>query len=139
MPGTFNLVTHVILAPTPLAANNYIARYRHSFSNPERLWFFYYGSLVSRAQISALLPMLHRKKIILLYEDDLLGRIAAIKIACWLKRRDVQVSYQAPETIHILFNGKSYTFPEHTLSLNRFEKTAGFRSQIKTCKTVLEV
>lgn len=137
MPGTFDLVTHVILAPTPLAACGHMARHHHSFSDPERLWFFCYGSLPSGVQIATLLPNLRKKKIILLYQDDLLGRIAAIKIACWLKSRDAKISYQIRETVHIHLSGKTYQFYEPELSLSCFEKRTGLRSGIKTYKVVI--
>jgi hypothetical protein len=136
MPESFHLTTHIILAPSAPAANTHMARHHHSFSHPERLWFFCYGNLPSQRQIANLLPILHNKKVILLYEDDLLGRIATIKIACWLKRRDVQISYQPSETFQICFNGKCYHFPEHKLSLSNFEKYTGLRSRIKAHKTV---
>jgi len=90
--------------------------------------------LPSHAQIESWLPILYKKKIILLYEDDLLGKIATIKIACWLKRREVQISFEESEMIQIRFNKKLYLFHEDKLSLSRFEKRTGFRSQIKTYK-----
>jgi hypothetical protein len=126
--------THVFIASSKSAAITHMAGHRHSFPNPGRLWFFYYGHLPTQTEIVSILPSLHKKKIILLHEDDLLGKIAAIKIACWLKEREVQITYQKSELIKIHFNSKTYHFPEHKLSLNRFEKLSGLRSQIKTWK-----
>lgn len=134
MTSLIDPITHIILSPSPPAAISFMAQHRHSFSQPERLWFFHYGTLPTPTQIHSLLQPQHKKKIILLYEDDLLGRITAIKIACWLKRRAVQLTYTHDETVHIRFNDKTYLFPEHELSLSRFEKRTGLRSQIKTYK-----
>lgn len=134
MPNISIPRTHIILAPNPAAADNHIARHSHSFSNPEGLWFFCYGNQPTQHQISSMLASVHKKKIILLYEDDLLGRVAAIKIACWIKGRDVQLKYERPEMILIRFNGHQHYFPEHQLSLSRFEKRTGLRTQIKTYK-----
>lgn len=126
--------SHLILAPSQQAANNYLALHRHSFSNPERLWFFCYSNLPTHSLITPLTSSCHKKKIILIHENDLLGNVAAIKIACWLKRRTVQITYEISEKICIRYKGKLYYFPEHKLTLSRFEKYAGFRSQIKTYK-----
>ncbi|MEJ2880375.1 hypothetical protein [Pedobacter sp. GR22-6] len=134
MTITCHPFSHLILAPSETAAMEFLALQRHSFSDPERLWFFYYGSQPNEAQFNPMMKCHDKKKIILLHEDDLLGRVSAIKIACWLKKRAVKITYQSGETIRLEYRDKRYDFPEHQLSLNRFEKCSGFRSQIRTYK-----
>lgn len=136
MAELIHTATHLILAPSAIAAMHHMAQHRHSFSDPERLWYYCYGNLPTQEMVSSLRPMLPKMKVILLYQDDLLGKIASIKIACWLKGRNVQISYRHSGMLLICFNGRCYEFTEDELGLNRFEKRVGLRSRIKTYKAV---
>jgi len=126
--------SHILFCPSLDSAKAFINNHHSSFPDSRRLLCIPIGLIPSKAVIQAYNPRLKNKKIILLMPDDLLGRIADIKLAAWLRNNNVQLTYCQPGTIQIAFKNKTYHFPEHKTSLSAFEKASGFRSKIRTYK-----
>ena len=126
--------SHVLFCPNLDSANTFLNKHHSSFPNSGRLLCIPIGYCPQNHQLNVVLPFIKNKKIILLMPDDLLGRIADIKLAAWLRYKDVQLTYRQPGTIQIAFKNKTYYFPEHKISLSAFEKASGFRSKIRTYK-----
>lgn len=136
IPGNFQwlLATHVVFCPYIEIFNTFLYHHYSSFPDPRKLLCIPIGFNPSKEKIKYIMPLIKNKKIILLMPDDLLGRIADIKIAVWLKNHDVRLTYRQPGTIQIAFKNKTYHFPEHKISLSAFQKESGFRSKIRTYK-----
>ena len=136
IPDSFGWLqsTQMVFCPTIKIFNTFLHHYHSSFPDRRKLLCIPVGFNPPREKIKYLIPLLKNKKIILLMPDDLLGRIADIKIAAWLKNHDVRLTYRQPGTVQIAFKNKTYHFPEHKISLSAFEKASGFRSKIRTFK-----
>jgi hypothetical protein len=91
------------------------------------------GATPVKTAIVGLSKRIRNQKIGMILPNDLLGQIAAIKIAVWLRNREVKISYIMQDTqfLEITFNNKHYKFQENKLSLSTFEKATGFRSKIR--------
>jgi hypothetical protein len=111
-----------------------IPRYASSFPDPGRLLVFCVGVVPERDQVCGIAGQVKNKKIIMLLPGDLLGSVAAIKIAVWLKNRDVSITYLPNGLVEVVFDGVYYVFAEHRLTLSAFEKASGFRSRIRNRK-----
>lgn len=136
IPDSFGWLqaTHVVYCPTIEIFNTFLHHHHSSFPDRRKLLCIPVGFNPPKDKVKCLIPLLKNKKIILLMPDDLLGRIADIKIAAWLKNHDVRLTYRQPDTVLIAFKNKTYLFPEHKISLSAFQKSSGFRSQIRTYK-----
>lgn len=126
--------SHILISPSLDSAKTFINNHHSSFPDSRKLLCIPIGLIPSKAVIQEYIPRLKNKKIILLMPDDLLGRIADIKLAVWLRRKEVRLTYYQAGTIQIAFKNKTYHFPEHKISLSAFEKASGFRSKIRTYK-----
>lgn len=130
----WNQASHILLCTSPEYSSTFKTHLHSSFPDSRRLLCISIGILPEKVRLQTLIPYLRNKKIILLMPDDLLGRIADIKIAAWLRKHDVQLTHCQTGTIQIAFKNKIYNFPEHKISLSAFEKASGFRSKIRTHK-----
>lgn len=136
IPDSFGWLqaTHVVFCPSIEMFNRFLHQHHSSFPDRRKLLCIPVDSSPAREKIKYCMPHIKNKKIILLMPDDLLGRVADIKIAVWLKNHDVGLTYYQPGTIQVAFKNKTYHFPEHKISLSAFEKASGFRSKIRTYK-----
>lgn len=130
----WHLTSHILFCLSLEHSNAFLSNHHSSFPDTGRLLCIPLGLRPQKAQLQAFIPLLKNKKIILLMPDDLLGRIADIKIAVWLRNQNVQLTHCQPGTIRIAFKNKTYHSPEHKISLSAFEKASGFRSKIRTYK-----
>lgn len=115
-------------------STTFLYNHHSSFPDSRRLLCISLGFLLQRTHLQAFIPCLKNKKIILLMPDDLLGRIADIKIAAWLRNQNIQLTHCHAGMVRIAYKNKTYHFPEHKISLSAFEKASGFRSKIRTYK-----
>lgn len=136
IPDNFrwNQASHILFSTSLEHSKLFLDNYHSSFLNSGRLLCIPLGLLPQKTYLLALIPHLKNKKIIVLMPDDLLGRIADIKIAAWLRNHDVQLTHFLNGTIQITFKNKIHYFSEHKISLSAFEKASGFRSKIRTHK-----
>jgi len=94
-------------------------------SNPDSVWM--------KSYLSELLRKHRNLKIDLAFSHDLLGRINDIRLACWLKGRDVQIG-SADGLIHLKTDFYEASLPVEKLSLSAFCKASGFRTRLRTLK-----
>lgn len=69
----------------------------------------------------------------LAFSNDLLGRFSDIRLACWLKNRDVQFHAWRGQ-IQLRADHYQAVLPVEKLSLSAFCKASGFRSACRTLK-----
>lgn len=91
------------------------------------------GLVVSNSQISLLKHQFVNAKVHTLFDAGITGRVSDCKIALWIKGTDATfIAYG--ELIHIRHHRNKFVIPVEAFSLNRFEKTVGIRSGIRTHK-----
>jgi hypothetical protein len=80
-------------------------------------------------------PLQHlpKSKYVLVFGNDLPGRLNDLKIAAKLRAHTAEIWY-ANDNLQIKFRNKFYKMPAATFSLSAFERLSGFRFQVKTSK-----
>ncbi|MBS1527758.1 MAG: hypothetical protein JST19_19090 [Bacteroidetes bacterium] len=75
---------------------------------------------------------LPKAKITLLFDNDLLGKLWDIKIACLIRKKTVSISYDRQFIFQL--SDRQCRLNAEQVSLSAFEKNAGIRTGIKTAK-----
>ncbi|HMI02732.1 MAG TPA: hypothetical protein VK541_09635 [Pedobacter sp.] len=127
-------ISHVFLCNSAMEAVAFLALNYSSFSGMGKLLFISFGVCPAQDQVDLVRERFRHKRIALIYGGDLLGRIADVKIACWLNGKDLTVSHQMPGILKLRFQDTGYTFYEEKLTLSAFERASGFRSDVRTYK-----
>lgn len=91
------------------------------------------GLIASSSQISLLKHQFFNAKVHTLFDAGITGRVSDCKAALWSKGTDATFIADG-ELIHISYNRNKFVIPVEAFSLNRFEKTVGIRSGIRTHK-----
>lgn len=91
------------------------------------------GLIATNSQISLLKRQFFNAKVHTLFDAGITGRVTDCKVALWQRRIDATFTADS-EFIHIKLNRNKFLIPVEAFSLNRFEKTVGIRSGIRTHK-----
>jgi hypothetical protein len=127
----FSQVRQVIVSGSALDAVSWLNKKAAFLSHTENLLFLSTGTAVQTEHIRWLHAHLPHKDWCLIYGNDLLGRIAALKLAAGIRALPVEV-YAAPgEQIAVCFRSRQFYFSQDTFSLNAFEKAVKFRFGIR--------
>lgn len=106
----------------------------HWLDSPGKVAFAALGLLPTAGQIVYLKERFPSAKIHTLFDTGLIGRITDCKAALWLTMKDA--AFQAEgNLVKIRFRRNNFSIPACAFSLNRFEKTTGLRSGIRTHKS----
>lgn len=124
----------VILSASALDAVAWLNKKLPAFPNTENLLFVSLGAGISEAQVLWIRKHLAGKQYRLLFGNDLLGRMADLKLAAALKGWPLSVFLAEKERITVDFRSRHFVFSQETLSLFSFEKAAGVRFGIATDK-----
>jgi hypothetical protein len=100
----------------------FLSCYAYAYPDFRQLRFIAIGNYLTELPVNA-------GKITLLFGRDILGRLTDIKAAMMIRSKPVALRYEDG-----LFDVNGHRFAEPKLSLNAFEKSAGIRSRIRTCK-----
>jgi hypothetical protein len=101
----------------------FLSCYAYAYPDFHQLRFIATGNYLGELAMSG-------RKITLLFGRDILGRLADIKLSAALRGKDAALAYCGEERFDI----GGHFFAEGKISLNAFEKAAGIRSGIRTCK-----
>jgi len=118
---------HLFISSSAMDAIIYLNKYYSYFANLDTLLFISVGN--HSKQIKAPPDC----QVTLLFHNDLLGRIADLKIACGLRKLPVHLAIKN-DHVEVLFKYKRYLFEPALFSLNAFEKASGQRFGIRTHK-----
>lgn len=91
------------------------------------------GPIASNPQISLLKRQFFNAKVHTLFDVGITGRVTDCKVALWIKGTDATFIVDR-ELIHVSYHRNKFVIPVEAFSLNRFEKTVGIRSGIRTHK-----
>ncbi|MCQ6957052.1 hypothetical protein [Mucilaginibacter aquariorum] len=125
--------TELIITASAMEAIAYLAlnQWRHPANAV--LSFIAIGNLPHARQLGWISSYCQKRKITLVFGNDLLGRLADIAVASGIRGKAVRLCWQ-DGMVMLYLNHTAYRFAPERLSLNAFEKAAGFRTAIRTRK-----
>jgi hypothetical protein len=123
----------VILTSSAMEAIAYLTINRYKFSNLRDVTFMALGNLPSTGQLKWIRDTFRKRKFILVFGNDLLGRMADIRVAAGLRNKPVAFHYTAFR-IGVKCRRVLYEFDIDQLSLNAFEKATAIRTGCRTDK-----
>ena len=97
------------------------------------LSFIAIGNLPHARQLNWIRACCQKRKITLVFGNDLLGRLADIVVAAGIRNKALRL-YWHDDRVQLYVNNRSFEANPEKLSLNSFEKAAGIRTGIRTRK-----
>ena len=128
-----DLSREVIITSTAMEAIAYLSVNLYRYPDLNSLSFIAVGNLPQPGQLNWIRANYQKKKFTLVFGKDLLGKLADIMIAAGIKNKTIRLM-RSDMQVQILCNNKLYGFEQDNLSLSAFEKAAGMRTGIRTCK-----
>jgi len=125
----------VVITHSAMEAICYLTVNRHKYAHFHALSFVALGNLPNTGQLKWIRQNLKHRKFTLAFGNDLLGRIADIRVATGLQGLTVNFDYTAPR-LGITCRRVLYHFEADQLTLHNFELAAGIRSRCRTVKPV---
>jgi len=123
----------VIITGAAMEAIAFLALNAHKYQGLQGLTFIALGNLPQMAQLIWIRQHYPKRKYTLIFGNDLLGRLADIRVAAGLHGHPVSFDYTASR-LGITCRRVLYHFIPEQVSLNAFEKAMGLRLQCRTIK-----
>jgi len=133
----FSQVRLVILAASALDAIAWLNKKLPAFPQTENLLFVSLGAGIRDAQLLWIREHLAGKQYRLILGNDLLGRMADLKLAAAIRGWPLSVYRTEKEQVIIEFRARHFSFRQEQFSLFAFEKAAGVRFGMATDKPKL--
>jgi len=128
-----NLTTDLYISYSAAELLCFISQRAFLLKFPEQLAFASVGLLPSSAQVEALKSTFPLARWHLIFDANMVGRIADAAIATWFKGRSV--SFQVKdEQVMIRYSDKPFVMDSGDFSLSRFERVTGLRAGMRTHK-----
>lgn len=126
-------VRHLFLAHSVSELICFCQCYSNWLDNPEAVAFAALGLLPSFQQLNFLSIQFPNAKVHTVFDTGVTGKVMDCKVALWLGKTDASFEVR-DEQVKFNYREKSFIIAECIFSLNRFEKTTGLRSAIRTHK-----
>jgi hypothetical protein len=123
----------LIIASSVMEAMAFLTLMSHRYPNLYDLSVIAMGNLPYPDQLYWIKSRWQKRKITLVFGNDVLGRLTDIKVAAGIRNKLVRFSLQE-NRVAVTCNHIHYRFDPDMLTLNQFEKTAGIRTGIRTAK-----
>lgn len=140
VPSTQNLwvaglpnATHVIITYSVMEAMAFITLNRHRFPRLEQLVFIAIGNRLHREQVDWIRGNYPGRKFTLIFDNDLVGYVTAIKLSGGIRNINVQV-LNLGTRVRLATNNKQVTMDACKLSLYTFEEAFGLRPRFRSPK-----
>ncbi|TSJ44402.1 hypothetical protein FO440_09545 [Mucilaginibacter corticis] len=130
----FSQVCLVILSASALDAVSWLNKNLPAFPQTGNLLLVSLGAGISEAQVLWIRKHLAGKQYCLSFGNDLLGRMADLKLAAALRGWPLSVFLTEKEMVMVDFRSRHFVFSQENLSLSAFEKAAGMRFGVATDK-----
>lgn len=127
------LSREVVITSSAMEAFAYLSVNLHRYPDLDHLSFIAIGNLPNYAQLNWIRSHYPKQKFTLVFGNDLLGRLADIRVAAGLKNHRAKMTHMGQE-IQISYRNILYTFGQDRLSLSAFEKVSGLRTGFRTAK-----
>ncbi|WP_183580309.1 hypothetical protein HDF18_13180 [Mucilaginibacter sp. X5P1] len=129
----FHQVRQVFICGSAMDAICFLNFNYSHFRHTHNLIFLSTGIKPNGEQVRWINETLNDKSFILVFADDLLGRVCDLKVAAGIRRLPITVSITGEQVV-VTFRLRVFTFSFDLFSLNAFEKASGFRFNIRTMK-----
>lgn len=128
-----NLITDLFISHSAAELLCFISQRSFLLKNRDQLAFASLGLLPSAAQVDILKSIFPLVRWHLIFDSNLVGRIADASIATWFKGRSVSFRVIG-EQVRISYCDKPFVIDGGVFSLSRFERVTGLRAGIRTHK-----
>jgi len=130
----FPQVRLVILSASALDAVSWLNKKLPAFPHTENLLFLALGAGIHEAQLLWIRSNLAGKQFRLSFGQDVLGRMADLKLAAAIRGWPLSVYLGAGEQVVVSFRQHHFSFSQEKFSLAAFEKASGMRFGVATDK-----
>ncbi|MES2108727.1 MAG: hypothetical protein V4577_08275 [Bacteroidota bacterium] len=130
-----DMATELVITSSAMEAIAYLSLNTYRYPVTETICFIAIGNLPHAAQLNWIRVNRQKRKITLVFGNDLLGRLTDIAVACGLCNKAVRLCW-SDGGVEVFANGKQFKADPELLTLNNFEKAAGVRTGIRTRKPI---
>ena len=127
-------VRQVIISGSALDAVSWLNKKAPFFTSFQNMLFISTGPGIKADHIRWINAHLKHKEYFFIYGNDLLARIAGLKLAAALRNQSVEIYVEPGERIAVCFRAGIFYFSQDRFSLSAFEKAAKFRFNIRCDK-----
>lgn len=127
------LVRRVYVFSSAINSIAFFHFYPDKLRQPEHVAVASLGLVPCKLQVQYLDGKYPNAEVCVVFDNDILGRVADCKLALWLKGKDARFKYEA-ETLKINYQGRLYHISESDFSLFSFQKQTGLRLGVRTYK-----
>ena len=128
----FHLIREVFICASAMEAIAWLSFNYHNYPHLENILFIATGTLLNKHQCIWIREHLKTKSFTLIFGKDLLGRIAALKVAAGIRCKPVELLFISDEQIVVSFRARSHVFHPDKLDVRSMEKAVGYRFGIRT-------
>lgn len=129
-----SLVRQVYIFNSAIEALAYLSLHYDYLGNLDNILIISIGLCPSPYQLHFIVENFKKRKILLVFGNDCLGRILDLKVIGGIIQLPIQITYQAEELFKIQFRNKVYFFKMEELTLSSFQICTGVRSKARTLK-----
>ena len=130
----FEQVRLVVLCASALDAVSWLNKKLNIFPQLENMLFLSLGAGINDGKLLFLREHLAGKQYRLLFGNDLLGRMADLKLAAAIRGWPLLLYLAEKQQLIVEFRGRQFTFSQEHFSLFAFEKAARIRFGVATDK-----
>jgi hypothetical protein len=123
----------VVVTPGVMDAVAFMTLNIQKFIEPENLLFIAIGNRCNSDRLQWIGSSFKKRKIILVFPNDLTGRLTDIRIATDIRNKPVKFTWSDP-FVRFETGTRSFRIDGDLVSLAAFERHAGIRTQMKTIK-----
>jgi hypothetical protein len=125
--------TELIVTSSAMEAVAYMALNAWRHPSNAVMSFISLGNLPHPRQLEWISAYCQKRKITLVFSNDLPGKLADIIVASGIRNKDVRPVWHH-DKIQLHVGHRTFSFPPETVSLNTFQKAAAIRTGIRTRK-----
>jgi len=125
--------TEIVITTSALEAIAFMTLNAYRYPVPEALFFIALGNMPHARQLSWIKDNRQKRKINMVFGNDLSGILLDVRVAAGLTGRSVQLSWSGSMVL-VTTGSRQFAASPENLTLNSFEKAAGIRSGIRTRK-----
>ncbi|MDB5135433.1 MAG: hypothetical protein JWP37_2036 [Mucilaginibacter sp.] len=127
------MAREIIITSSAMEAIAFLTIHSHRYPDLKRLSFLALGNLPQPVQCNWIRAKLAGRKFTLVFSNDLLGRLADIRVGAALKQKRTSFLLTGG-SIRIKCDNECYELEQERLSMSAFEKISGLRMGMRTHK-----
>jgi hypothetical protein len=125
--------TNLIISSSAMNAIAYLCLHSHQYPDLAKLTLLSLGNLPHPAQLKWIRTRWQKRKITLVFNNDLTGRVCDIMVAMGVRGKVCRFRWSSGQ-VSVWSDSLDLEFNPERLTLNSFQKSAGIRTGIRTRK-----